>query len=603
MSLHLEVVNAAQRAEFVHHRGPIELGRGMQRDVARHVIPGDKQVSRDQLRVEELGSAMVRLENLSATTSVTISGTDPIRPLQSRDVGLPVTLTVGKTRIAIRPGPQPELDADGTQASSAPAAPSAATPRLRSLPPSAGPDAPIPARVHRTRSPTVEEVGGLGPWLERIIGLQKSAGDSREFHDTAARALIDLVGLDLGLVLLRQPAGTWSIAGSAVESDDTTVRYSRTLLDAVVAQRRTFFDDLDAVVGASASVSLVDVESAVASPVFGTNDDVVGVLYGVRGKKGVVTRGPITPLEAQLVQLLAGAIGATLARSTANRTRATFEQFFTRELSEQLALTPDLLNGRDADVSLLFCDIRGFSRVAERLGSAATMEWVGDVMGALSDCVLAHSGVLVDYIGDEMIAMWGAPVSHENHASLACRAAIDMLTALHGIDERWAHRIGEATTLGIGINSGIACVGNTGSRHKFKYGPLGNTVNLASRVQGATKYVRSPILVTGATRDRLGSGFATRRICRVRVVNIAEPVDLHELMRSDHAGWEGLQRGYEGALVAFENRDFHAAAHILGGLLRERPNDGPSLLLLSRVANCLVAPDDTFDPCWVLPGK
>jgi adenylate cyclase len=603
MSLHLEVVNDSQRSEFVHPAGPLELGRGSQRDVPRHVIQGDKSVSRDQLRLEEVGSAMVRLENLSATTAVMIPGVEPIPPSQSRDVRLPLTLTVGMTRIAIRLDPLPADDSGNTLPPPAPVTPSAPPPGLRSLPSSGDTGSPPPAGAHRTHSPTMDEVGGIGPWLERIIGLQKSAGDSREFHDKAARALVDLVGLDLGLVLLQQASGAWSIAGSAVDSDMTTVRYSRTLLEAVVAQRRTFFDDIDSIDGANSSASLTDVESGVASPVFGTNDDVVGVLYGVRTTQGLVTRGPITALDAQLVQLLAGSIGATLARSTANRARATFEQFFTRELSEQLALNPDLLDGRDAEVSLLFCDIRGFSRVSERLGSAGTMEWVRDVMGVLSDCVLAHSGVLVDYIGDEMIAMWGAPVAQEDHASLACRAAIDMLAALPGLDRRWAERIGEPTTFGIGINSGIACVGNTGSRHKFKYGPLGNTVNLASRVQGATKYVRSPILVTGATRARLGGRIATRRICRVRVVNISEPVDLHELGHPDDPGWEALQRGYEGALTAFEKGDFHTAAHILGGLLRERPNDGPSLLLLSRVANCLVAPDDDFEPCWVLPGK
>jgi adenylate cyclase len=303
------------------------------------------------------------------------------------------------------------------------------------------------------------------------------------------------------------------------------------------------------------------------------------------------------------VQLLAASVGATLARSTASQSQATFEQFFTRELSEQLALRPNLLDGHDADVSILFCDIRGFSRISERLGPAGTMEWIGDVMGELSDCVLAHSGVLVDYIGDELIAMWGAPVDQPDHATLSARAAVDMLAAVPRINERWAATLGEPMDLGIGINSGVARVGNTGSRHKFKYGPLGNTVNLASRVQGATKYVRSRILVTDATRSRMGAGFASRRVCQVRVVNIAEPVVLHELGRTDDAGWGELQQAYEGALSAFENRSFHEAAHLLGGLLQTRPDDGPSLLLLSRVANCLVSTDRDFNPCWELPGK
>jgi adenylate cyclase len=127
--------------------------------------------------------------------------------------------------------------------------------------------------------------------------------------------------------------------------------------------------------------------------------------------------------------------------------------------------------------------------------------------------------------GDELIAMWGAPVDQPDHATLSARAAVDMLAAVPRINERWAATLGETMDLGIGINSGVARVGNTGSRHKFKYGPLGNTVNLASRVQGATKYVRSRILVTDATRSRMGSGFASRRVCQVRVVNIAEPVE------------------------------------------------------------------------------
>ena len=89
----------------------------------------------------------------------------------------------------------------------------------------------------------------------------------------------------------------------------------------------------------------------------------------------------------------------------------------------------------------------------------------------------------------------------------------------------------------------------------------------------------------------------------MRVVNIAEPVVLHELGRTDDAGWGELQRAYEGALSAFENRNFHEAAHLLGDLLQTRPDDGPSLLLLSRVATCLVSTDRDFNPCWELPGK
>lgn len=622
MALHVEVSNPSQRTAFEHPSGPLEFGRGPRRELPRFVIAGDQTVSRDQLRVEPLADGSVRLENLSANTPVVVDGDGaPILPSESRDLTLPATVAVGRTRIEFHPLATAAALPARPGASAPPAAstvlPQAASPRgtvppppnaihpapgLRSLPTPERDAVTAPPAQPWKHSLSSEGSSGVGPWLERIIELQKTSGESRDFHDTAARALVDLVGLDLGLVLLRS-GGKWIIAGCGVESDRTTVRYSQTLLKAVVDQRKTFFDDIESLAGSGTGASLMDIESGVASPIFGVDDDVIGVLYGVRTPQGLVARGPITPLEAQLVQLLAGSVGATLARSTANQSRATFEQFFTRELSEQLALRPDLLDGHDADVSILFCDIRGFSRISERLGPAATMDWIGDVMGELSERVLAHSGVLVDYIGDELIAMWGAPVDQPNHATLAARAAIDMLAAVPRINERWAVTLGESMDLGIGINSGVARVGNTGSRHKFKYGPLGNTVNVASRVQGATKYVRSRILVTDATRSRMGADFASRRVCQVRVVNIAEPVVLHELGRTDDAGWGDLQRAYEGALAAFENRDFHEAAHLLGGLLQTRPDDGPSLLLLSRVANCLLSGDRDFDPCWDLPGK
>src|SRR5262249_59580349 len=95
--------------------------------------------------------------------------------------------------------------------------------------------------------------------------------------------------------------------------------------------------------------------------------------------------------------------------------------------------------------------------------------------------------------------------------------------------------LGEPLRIGVGINSGVAQVGNTGSTLKFKYGPLGNTVNLASRVQGLTKYLRCGVLVTAATREQLGDEFIARRAVRARVVNIKEPVDLYE---ADLAGSE-----------------------------------------------------------------
>lgn len=278
-------------------------------------------------------------------------------------------------------------------------------------------------------------------------------------------------------------------------------------------------------------------------------------------------------------------------------------QFFTPELARHIVRHPDLLmKGRDVEVTILFCDVRGFSRISERLGPSETVEWLSDVMDLLSDCVIEQQGVLVDYIGDELMAMWGAPDDSPNHAELACRAAVQMLARLPELSDRWEQRVHHSTAVGIGLNTGVARVGNTGSRRKFKYGPLGNSVNLASRVQGATKYLKTNLLVTGSTQKQFGADVTARRLCKVRVVNIDEPVDLYEVLADDEDSLRLKQR-YEEALGYFEAQDFRRAAAVLGNLLVDCPQDGPSLMLMSRVVNMLLNQPAEFDCVWELPGK
>jgi adenylate cyclase len=153
---------------------------------------------------------------------------------------------------------------------------------------------------------------------------------------------------------------------------------------------------------------------------------------------------------------------------------------------------------------------------------------------------------------------------------------------------------------------GPALVGNTGSSHKFKYGPLGHTVNLASRVEGATKQLGIPVLITGSTRAQLGDAFATRRLCRVRVVGINEPVDLYEL-HAEHASsdWLARRESYEAALSQFEAGDWRACCQTAYPLLGN-PDGGydvPTLNLMTRADSCLRFPPKSFDPAVELPSK
>lgn len=281
-----------------------------------------------------------------------------------------------------------------------------------------------------------------------------------------------------------------------------------------------------------------------------------------------------------------------------------YAQFFTPQLARHFARFPQELNeSREATVTMLFCDIRGFSRTSELLGPSETLDWLQDVIGTLSDSVIEHRGVLVDYIGDALLAMFGALEEKETHADQACLTALDMLARVPALNAKWKPIIGQETRVGIGINTGVAQVGNTGTRRKFKYGPLGPAVNLASRVQGATKYLRSDLLITGNTHKALRTELFTRRLCTVRVVNIDRPVELHEVRADAGDGFPKLKESYEQALVNFENGRYREAASLLGPLLVDYPEDGPALLLMSRVIEVLLEKPESFDPVWVLPGK
>jgi adenylate cyclase len=446
-------------------------------------------------------------------------------------------------------------------------------------------------------------------WLRAVMGVLESAASSADFFDKAAQTVVDIVGLDSGRVLLLEGEQWQCKAHHAVAGAELCAEPpSQYVLSTVGSEKRTFWQLPAFGASRSGGASLAGVTAVVAAPILNSCGNVIGAIYGDRRQSGPSRGSPsISEVEAMLVELLACGVAAGLARLEQERAtlsaRVQFEQFFTPELSRQLAAEPDLLRGRDAEITVLFCDIRGFSQISERLGPAKTVAWLSDVMNALSTCVRGHSGVLVDYIGDELVAMWGAPEQQPDHARLACSAALAILGTLPELIARWQPVIGVPMGLGIGINSGIARVGNTGSRYKFKYGPLGNAVNLASRVEGSTKYLRTRLLITGGTRAQLDANFTTRRLCRVRVVNIAEPVDLYELAPPDDPRWTDRKDRYEQALMAFERRDFRDAVQIVGNLLHEYPDDGPALILLSRSTSSLIEDSPCFVPVWELPGK
>jgi adenylate cyclase len=615
------LIRVYERGQMLHQgecAGPIELGRmghpgealysthSDHGPVARVVIAGptEDRVSRRHAYVEELRPGAVRVVNRSRKAPIGLPDGRVLEPGQQCELALPAVLALGNKSIRIQ-----EVGADEFGAS------------LQGLEqPTLGPRS---AGLERSQLAAL----GLSPaslgteneaairCLQVTLDVLKSAATDTDFFQKGARAVVEGIGLDSGRVLALHD-DEWKTMAYHVSPETEGLPAgvpSQGVLERVRREARTFWRTPSVPglnLGGEDGSSLVGITSVVAAPILDAEDQVIAILYGDRRQFPVTFGGAgraITKFDAMLVDLIAGSIAAGLARLDHQRAalamQARFEQFFTPELARQLAGRSELLIGQDLEITVLFCDICGFSRITRNLGPARTLEWVGDVLSTLSDCALDRQGVLVDYIGDELMAMWGAPEAQPDHAERATLAALDMLDALPQLNARWESVLGEPMGLGIGVNTGVARVGNTGSRRKFKYGPLGDTVNVASRVQGANKFFKTSLLLTQATRQRLGPRFPTRRLGAVRVVNITDPIELHELAPPDQPGWPALCAAYETALTAFESRSFRQAARILGTLLEEHVDDGPALALLSRAVACMVEAPDPFDPAFILPGK
>jgi adenylate cyclase len=362
-------------------------------------------------------------------------------------------------------------------------------------------------------------------------------------------------------------------------------------------------DDLD-----GTSESLMELQTAIASPLLNLGNgkpELLGVLYADRTyKMGSRRPSAITNDEINLVAILSAATANRLENVKKEKELSTYQQFFSKKVIGSLLSKGDtFLDGKDAEVSVLFCDIRGFSKATDTMEANKAMMWLSDTLSELSGVVLEADGVLVDYVGDELFAMWGAPEEEASHSYSAVRAALDMMKLRKLLNDRYKGQISFKIDFGIGLNTGMARVGNTGSRQKFKYGPMGRTVNLGSRIQGLTKQWKVSTLMAESTAARLPADTLKRRLCRARVVGLDGEVDLFQLMSEEEADENLVNRYQEGLMLYESGTQFRQAARLFGELVQKYPDDEPSLIMLERSVKSLVNPTADFSPIWEAPTK
>jgi adenylate cyclase len=276
------------------------------------------------------------------------------------------------------------------------------------------------------------------------------------------------------------------------------------------------------------------------------------------------------------------------------RLRRTFRYYLSEPVMTEMLEHPERLKlgGEKRELTVLFSDIRGFTGIAERTAPEALVRFVNNYLSPMTNIVFEEGGTLDKYIGDAVMAFWGAPVAQEDHALRACRAAMRFLEELERLRPGWAaDGLGEVE-IGVGINTGPMVVGNMGSDVRFDYTVMGDAVNLASRLEGANKLFGTRVLLSEETFARVRAAVCGRRLGAVRVRGKQHPTQVYELR---HLGPALPQEAeavahFEAGVDAFFARDFEEAERHFQAVLRHWPADGPARRYLEEVAFLRLSP-------------
>jgi adenylate cyclase len=268
------------------------------------------------------------------------------------------------------------------------------------------------------------------------------------------------------------------------------------------------------------------------------------------------------------------------------RIRAAFQNYVAPEVVNTMLQHPDMLKlgGEKRDMTVLFSDIRGFTTLSEQMEPEVLVGLLHSYLNPMTETVFKNHGTMDKYIGDAIMAIYGAPLVLPDHANRACETALEMIETLRHLWEGWRAKSLPELKIGIGINSGPMTVGNMGSERLFDYTVIGDNVNLASRLEGLNKYYGTAILISGATQKLLQNSFVLREVDRVRVKGKKAPVSIFELR--GHGQPQGkdaeLLQTFEAGLEAFRQGRWEAAEKYFSQCLQLSPDDGPAKLLLGR---------------------
>jgi adenylate cyclase len=266
--------------------------------------------------------------------------------------------------------------------------------------------------------------------------------------------------------------------------------------------------------------------------------------------------------------------------------RGAFQYYLTASVVNEILKDPSKLKlgGDKKRLSVMFSDIRGFTTISEKLSPENLVKLLNEYLTAMTNIVFKHDGLLDKYIGDAIMAVFGAPIEQPDHAQRACRTAVEMMEKLRELQKKWAEEGWPEINIGIGVNTGDMVVGNMGSEMRFDYTVMGDSVNLSSRLEGTNKEYGTNIIISEFTHEVVKDEFFCRELDAVRVKGKKLPIKIFELLgeKKDASQWQGFTEVFEQGLSFYRDGKWEEAIREFKRVLELKPGDYPARLYLER---------------------
>jgi len=288
--------------------------------------------------------------------------------------------------------------------------------------------------------------------------------------------------------------------------------------------------------------------------------------------------------------------------------REMFSSYLSANIVHELIKNPALatLHGQKREMTVLFSDVKGFTTFTEEHPAEEVVQRLNEYLNEMTEIIMAHEGTLDKFVGDEIMALFGAPLAYGYHADAAVKTALAMRRRIRKLHDLWKSQGKDILDMGIGINSGEMLVGNIGAEgKKMDYTVIGDNVNLGARIEGLTRFYGVDVLITEETFKELKLK-ETRSRCRevdlVKVKGKNEPTRIYEVMEEDYPDIFLIK--YSEALEAYRKREWDQAEALFTSALDVVSDDGPGHLLLERVrAFRRNSPPEGWDGSFVMTEK